>query len=99
MINKVVIIGQLTDDRLSLDEQEKLTIVEGFVLTEDSVSHKIRYVKITLYNDMAKKFYAKQNTYKECICTYVGELAYNERRQCNVLRINDLPVPLQSVEE
>ena len=99
MINKVVIIGQLTDDRLFLDEQEKLTIVEGFVLTEDSVSHKIRYVKITLYNDMAKKFYAKQNTYKECICTYVGELAYNEKRQCNVLRINDLPVPLQSVEE
>lgn len=95
MINNVSLIGLLTDDRLKIEQNDKITVITGFVACVDNETEKVKYIKITLYNDVAKKFLIEQEKYKQNICFYKGEIAYNEMKKENIVKIERLPTVLQ----
>lgn len=92
MINRVTLSGVLDDTSIEVKQVSKtLCVAHAYLTTQNSSKTQSRKVKITLYNDLAKKFVYKQEDYKKSLCLYYGEVLFVEDKDTTMIKINSLP--------
>lgn len=95
MINRVIISGVLQNDNVELEEIEigtkKVKKCSAYLLTQNSRHDSFKPISFVVYGDIAVDLYENQNTYRDYICMYYGEIVYSKTMQSTFIKVNEKP--------